>query len=125
MRAVSRSGRGARSWLWQRLSAAALLILIMAHLWIEHFVHPRRPITYRTVAARLLHGGYQAVDYALLLVVVYHALNGFKNILSERRWSRAGWMMVSAGIGMLGVVTVVLGADILSAFLNTRPWFYL
>lgn len=98
MRDVHLAGRGARGWLFQRFSAAALLVLLMAHLWIEHFLHPSRPITYRTVGARLLHGLYQAIDYALLIVVVYHALNGLKAILADRSWSRLGWMAVSSGI---------------------------
>lgn len=118
-------GRGARGWLLQRISAVLLLVLILAHLWIEHFLHPGRPITYDSVLQRLLQGLYQAIDYALLVVVVYHALNGLRNILRDRRWSAGGWFWISVGIWAVGLATVLLGGDILSAFLNAHAWFYL
>lgn len=119
------AGRGARGWLLQRLSALALLLLLTAHLWIEHFLHPGRRITYHSVAARLLHGLYQGIDYALLVIVVYHALNGLMNVLRDRVRSAAGWVAITATFWVVGLATVVLGADILSAFLNGRAWFYL
>lgn len=117
--------RGGRAWLLQRLSAAALLVLVLAHLWIEHFMHRGTAITFSRVAARLFHGLYQGIDYLLLIVVVYHSLNGFRNILQDRVWSRAAWTAITSGIWVLGIATVVLGADILSAFLDGRAWFYL
>lgn len=118
-------GRGAWGWLLQRLSATLLVILILAHLWIEHFLHPGRVITYHSVLVRLVHGLFQAIDYALLIVVVYHALNGVRNILLDRAWSHGMRIALTAGFFVLGLATVLLGADILSAFLTPRAWFYL
>lgn len=117
--------RGAWSWLLQRVSAVLLLVLVLAHLWIEHFMHLGHRITYHGVSARLLEGFYDAIDYALLVVVVYHGLNGLKSVLTDRIQSAAALKTVSWVLVVVGVLTVLLGADILSAFLMGRPWFYL
>lgn len=108
-------------WLLQRVSAALLLFFVIAHLWIEHFLHLGRKITDANVMGRLLHGFYQMVDYGLLVIVVYHGLNGFYHVMtdythSERAQVRLGW-----GLSLLGILTVVLGIDILSAFLDGQP----
>lgn len=103
----------------------ALLVLVLAHLWIEHFMHPGRAITYGSVARRLVQGLYQAVDYWLLVVVVYHGLNGLKNVLEDRPWRPWAWRGIIAGLWIVGLATLVLGGDILSSFLDRRAWFYL
>ena len=118
-------GHGARGWVLQRVSALMLLVLVVAHLWVEHFLHPGRAITYRSVAGRLVHGAYEAIDYALLVVVVYHGLNGLRNVLQDRHWNRRLWAWVTGVFWVVGAATVLLGADILSAFLDGRAWFYL
>lgn len=118
-------GRGAWPWLLQRVSALALLILVVTHLWTEHFMHLGQTITYHGVAARLMHAAYDAVDYALLIVVVYHALNGFRSVLFDRIAAPALQRLTTGLLWLVGIATVVLGGDILSAFLDGRAWFYL
>lgn len=117
--------RGAWGWLLQRVSAVLLLVLVLAHLWIEHFLHLGARITYHGVSLRLAHALYDLVDYALLVVVVYHALNGLRNVLMERVHSPRGIGWLTTALVIWGLATIVLGADILSAFLNGRAWFYL
>lgn len=124
MRASRESG-GAWSWVLQRLSAVLLLGLVLAHLWIEHFMHLGARFTYHGVRARLVHGVYDAIDYALLVVVVYHGLNGVFQVVTERVHGRRTVRLLGIGLVMLGIATVALGADILSAFLAGRPWFLL
>ncbi len=118
-------GRGAWPWVLQRLSALALLVLVVAHLWIEHFMHLGQAITYHGVVARLMHALYDAVDYALLLTVVYHALNGFRSVLFDRIMGPTAQRLTTGVLWVVGLATLVLGGDILSAFLNGRAWFYL
>lgn len=125
MKIGSGKRHGSVGWVLQRVSAVLLLVLIVAHLWIEHFMHLGRPITYSGVVDRLMHGIYDAVDYGLLIVVVYHGLNGLRNVLMDRVTSAQGVAILNGTLGVVGVATVILGADILSAFLDGRAWFYL
>ncbi len=124
MRAPGKPG-GGWSWVLQRLSAVLLLGLVLAHLWIEHFMHLGRRFTYHGVQARLVHGIYDAIDYALLVVVVYHGLNGVFQVVTERVHNPPAVRFLGIGLVVVGIATVVLGADILSAFLAGRPWFLL
>ncbi|NMP22492.1 succinate dehydrogenase, hydrophobic membrane anchor protein [Sulfobacillus harzensis] len=116
---------GAWQWFLQRVSAVLLLVLVLGHLWIEHFLHLGSRFSYQGVAARLVHGFYDAIDYALLVVVVYHGLNGLYHVLTDRMHRGSARRTLAIGLSLVGIATVVLGADILSAFLTPHPWFLL
>lgn len=116
---------GVWPWLLQRVSAVFLLVLILAHLWIEHFMHLGVPITFFSVRARLVHGLFAVIDYGLLIVVVYHGLNGLRTVLLEIPFLPHRVRAVNLALWLLGIVTVVFGMDILATFLWGRPWFVL
>ena len=116
---------GTWPWLLQRVSAALLLFFVIAHLWIEHFVHLGARITYRTVLERLVHGFYVFVDAGLLGVVVFHGLNGLRSVLVENTNDPAAVRAVTTTLWVLGVATFVFGMDVLSPFLFGHPWFRL
>jgi succinate dehydrogenase/fumarate reductase cytochrome b subunit len=57
----------------------------------------------------------------LLVVVVFHGLNGLRNILNEWRPSKR----LDAALVLVGITTVLWGLDILWAFWYHRPFFSL
>ncbi len=116
---------GAWPWLLQRVSAVFLLVLILLHLWIEHFMHLGAPITFASVKARLVHAVFAVIDYGLLIVVVFHGLNGLRTVLLEIPFLPHRSRAITIGLWVLGVVTVIFGMDILAPFLWGRPWFVL
>jgi succinate dehydrogenase / fumarate reductase membrane anchor subunit len=120
---MSRYRSGLWPWLLQRVSALLLLFFIVAHLWIEHFMHLGAPITFHSVAVRLLHWTYAGIDYGLLVVVVYHGLNGLRSIILDAALTPRQVRAVTGGLWILGVVTVIFGINVLSPFLWGRPWF--
>lgn len=106
------------SWAWilQRFSGLLLLVFLAGHLWVEHFMNARVNV----IASRLTHGIYDTLDMGLLIVVVYHGLNGLRGILKETLPGRAVWLDYT--LSCLGIVTVVWGIDILWAFWYHRPF---
>ncbi len=106
------------SWAWilQRFSGLLLLVFLVGHLWVEHFMHARVDL----IVARLAHGLYDVLDVGLLITVVYHGLNGLRGILKETLPGRATWL--DYALSCLGIVTVVWGLDILWAFWYHRPF---
>lgn len=110
-------------WLLQRISAALLLFFVMAHLWIEHFLHVGAAITFHSVEARLVYAVYSFVDFGLLAVVVYHGLNGLRNVLLDLSPAPSTVRTLTAVLWVAGVVTFVWGVDILSPFLYGHPLF--
>jgi succinate dehydrogenase / fumarate reductase membrane anchor subunit len=110
-------------WVLQRVSAALLLFFLLAHLWVEHFMHLGQPITFQSVTTRLLHGFYLFVDGGLLAVVVFHGLNGLRNILLDLDPTPAATRTLTGILWGLGIVTVAFGVDILSPFVWGHPVF--
>jgi succinate dehydrogenase / fumarate reductase, membrane anchor subunit len=115
-------GPALESWTWvlQRFTGVLLLVFVGGHLWVEHFLHVGQVIQFREIVARLAHALYLALDFGLLLTVVYHGLNGLRRVLAERQPKRGRALALACLL--LGLVTTAWGADILSAFLFKHPW---
>lgn len=83
--------RSAIEWYLQRITGALLLVLLIAHFWVEHFMSaPLRhgELNYNLILARIANPYWQAIDIAFLLVGLYHGLNGLRNIVLD--YSRIG-----------------------------------
>ena len=110
------------SWVWilQRFSALLLLVFLGGHLWVEHFMNT----SVHVVDTRLTHVVYDSLDIGLLVIVLYHGLNGLRGIIQEMLpEGRGGWLTYA--ICCLGLITFVWGLDILWAFWYHRPFLTL
>ena len=78
-------------WFFQRISGVLLIALLAVHIWMGHFSGLRAVIEgsqeelvlYSIVQQRLAQGLFVFVDFSLLGLVLYHGLNGMRNILLE------------------------------------------
>ena len=81
-------------WFFQRVSGVLLIFLLAVHIWMGHFSGLRAVIDGRQeelvlfsiVQQRLAQGLFIFVDFSLLGLVLYHGLNGMRNILLEWPW---------------------------------------
>ena len=74
------------NWYLQRITGAALLLLLILHFWVEHFTAEVRTggLTFEVVQRRFFQNRwFIAIDIAFLLVALYHGLNGFRNIIFD------------------------------------------
>jgi succinate dehydrogenase cytochrome b556 subunit len=108
------------AWLLQRFTSLFLLVFLGTHLWILHYALIGQTIDISSVASRLRSPFYLFLDFGLLVIVVFHALNGLRAVLLDfallqkhRHWIT--WVLVA-----MGLVTVVLGIVIILAFVQTR-----
>ncbi len=72
------------SWLAQRWTGVILLVLVVSHLIIAHWVAPSEQtgaISASEIASRLQGGAYVFLDVALLVVALYHGLNGVMRVV--------------------------------------------
>ena len=102
-----------------------LIFLVGVHIWMTHFsglgdvVQGRQEelVLFAIVKQRLAQGLFIFVDFSLLGLVLFHGLNGMRNILLE--WApaarRAG--AITVGLWALGLVTFAYGAWALLAFI--------
>ncbi len=76
----------ALNWYLQRVTGALLLLLLIAHFWVEHFTSEtllRGQMSFEAIEARIRMPLWQSIDIAFLAVALYHGLNGLRNILLD------------------------------------------
>jgi Succinate dehydrogenase, hydrophobic anchor subunit len=94
--------RNVISWYIQRITGAALLVLLVAHFWVEHFMSAellRGELTYQAILARISNPWWQGIDIAFLLIALLHGLSGLRNIILD--YSRIGVRAAQAITGVL------------------------
>jgi succinate dehydrogenase membrane anchor subunit len=111
--------RSAAGWYLQRITGAALVILLVAHFWVEHFMSRellRGDLSYQAILGRISNPVWQSIDIAFLLIALYHGLNGLRNIVLDYSGigARAG-RVITAAIIVAGVVWAWWG---ITAFRN-------
>ena len=112
-------------WFYQRISGVLLIFLLAVHIWMGHFSGLRAVIDgrqeelvlYSIVQQRLAQGLFIFVDFSLLALVLYHGLNGMRNIFLE--WPPAANRVkaMTLGLWVLGAVTFAYGAWALLTFI--------
>lgn len=83
--------RNVVAWYLQRVTGALLLVLLVAHFWVEHFMTAglrRGDLTYQAILTRISNPVWQFIDVSFLIIALCHGLNGLRNILLD--FSRVG-----------------------------------
>jgi succinate dehydrogenase hydrophobic anchor subunit len=78
--------RNAIAWYMQRITGAALVPLLIAHFWVEHFMSAtllRGDLTYAVILHRIANPTWQAIDIGFLVIALYHGLNGLYGIVLD------------------------------------------
>jgi succinate dehydrogenase / fumarate reductase membrane anchor subunit len=108
-------------WYLQRITGALLVILLIMHFWVEHFVSEnllRGDLTYDAIRVRISNPVWQAIDIAFLLIALVHGLSGARNIvLDYSRIGRRGARIATVALCVVGVVWAWWGVE---AFKNLR-----
>ncbi len=107
-------------WLFQRISAAILIVILFIHFWVGHYANFGAPITFAGVQMRLQNALFVIVDFILLVSVVFHGLNGVRNILLDYPSLLPRNRSVSLILFILGVATIIFGIYSLYAFMAGR-----
>ena len=103
------------NWYAQRITGALLVVLLVAHFWVEHFASAtllRGELTFEAIRARISTRLWQAIDIAFLLVALYHGLNGVRNIVVD--YSRVGTLgarVVTAALILVGSLWAYWGIE--------------
>mgnify|MGYP000672288649 CR=1 FL=1 len=73
--------RGGRRWLWQRITAAFLVIVLAFHFFLLHFVHHANEVTFGMSAGRMEQLSYYSLMLLFLVTATFHGVNGVYNAL--------------------------------------------
>lgn len=99
------------AWILQRATGIALILLLGIHIGVLHFIELAQgiSITFGSVHARLSTALFVIVDYSLLALVLYHALNGVRNVLFDFELSDGARRLVNRVLLLVGVVVFIYG----------------
>lgn len=112
-------------WLAQRVTGVVLVVLLAVHIGVEHFGNLDKPgvrerdrelIVFSDVAHRMAMVGWWVLDIALLAFVLYHGLNGLRNIALDLGVKSTGDKIVSSLLIAIGLAAFAFGIAGLIAF---------
>lgn len=105
------SGRsGAFAWLFQRVSGIALVVILLLHFVLVHYVGDG-PVSYDKVAWRLASPYYKAWEMLFLVLGLYHAMNGIKLVIDDYV-HQSGWRTILTGANWLLALALFLFGSI-------------
>ncbi|ERH11622.1 MAG: succinate dehydrogenase, hydrophobic anchor subunit [halophilic archaeon J07HB67] len=93
--------RKGQRWLWQRITAAFLVVVLAFHFFLLHFVNHAAEVTFAASSARMSQWTYYSLMVLFLLTATFHGVNGVYNALlnqglSGRRRQAVKWTLVAA-----------------------------
>ncbi len=100
---------GSVPWLLQRISAVFLSVLLGIHFWVGHYADFGAPVTFAGVHMRLQNALFIILDSILLISVVFHGLNGIRNIILDYSALLSHNRSVSLILFIIGTATVIFG----------------
>lgn len=107
------SNQSVLTWFLQRISGVLLAFFLITHLDVHHIFHDITThgiISFESVRDNLASSAWWRVFYILFVpFVVFHALNGFWQILADFRLSTGGTIFMKAVFYILGIALVVVG----------------
>lgn len=102
-------------WYLQRLSGGLLLLLLIAHFWVEHYATEtllRGELSFEAIETRIRSPLWQAIDLSFLAVALYHGLSGLRNILLDYSVIGPGAQRaLTAALIATGLLWMYWGAD--------------
>lgn len=108
---------GIWGWLWQRITAVLLCVVLGFHLYVLHF-SGQHVLTTAGVSIRFSVLSYAIVDYTLLAVALYHGLYGLRSVLLDYITGERATRVLTAIVWIVGLVAFVYGAYVLVPFIQ-------
>jgi succinate dehydrogenase hydrophobic anchor subunit len=110
------------SWLAQRWTGILLIVFLVAHLIVAHFVAVS-PTTgdwsAGEVSSRLVNGWYKALDIGLLALALYHGLNGAARVaVAAGHVGSRGKLIIVSVCWIIGIALLVFGVIVFNALLG-------
>ena len=107
--ALDKARGGMWPWLGQRVTAVLVIVTILIHLVLTHYVAIGN-LSYDNIGERLAAGAVLVNDIVLLFAVVYHALNGLRMVVLDWGLSNAGARRgFDVVLWVVGIAAVIFG----------------
>ena len=103
---------GGRRWLWQRITAAFLVVVLAFHFFLLHFVHHADEVTFAMSSARMEQWTYYSLMVLFLVTATFHGVNGVYNALVNQGISGSQKTAVKGVLVVAGLLLVAQGTRV-------------
>lgn len=107
------SKMSARLWILQRVTSIGLIVVLLFHMVVLHYIDPSEEITLADTRVRLQSVLFIVVDSFLLAFALFHGLNGVRNVAYDYFPKPRTRKMISYILLVAGLATLVWGAFVL------------
>jgi succinate dehydrogenase / fumarate reductase membrane anchor subunit len=101
--------RGGRRWLWQRITAAFLVLVLAFHFFLLHFVNHADEVTFAMSSARMEQISYYSLMILFLVTATFHGVNGVYNALVNQGLTGTKLQVVKWSLVLASAVLVIQG----------------
>lgn len=111
---------GSKSWVLQRITGLALVVLMIGHYILMHY-QPESGHTYGAVLARMQFSWYRIIDLTFITLGMYHGLNGIWNIFRDYKLKQWAKLSIISALILTGVAFTAWGYSIIFSipYINT------
>lgn len=112
IRNTSAPRSGENSWLWlvKIVTGPLLIVLILVHFIVNHFIGQNGLLTYADVVAYYSNPLIPLMEILFLATVVTHSLSGLRGIILDLKPSRGVLTAVDWLLTLVGVAAISYGA---------------
>ncbi|WP_372909941.1 succinate dehydrogenase hydrophobic membrane anchor subunit [Salinigranum sp.] len=100
---------GGRRWLWQRITAAFLVIVLAFHFFLLHFVNHADEVTFALSSARMEQLSYYSLMVLFLVTATFHGVNGVYNALVNQGLTGTKLQVVKGALVLASAVLIIQG----------------
>ncbi|MFO7833694.1 MAG: succinate dehydrogenase [Halohasta sp.] len=115
--------KGGRLWLWQRITAAFLVVVLAFHFFLLHFVYHADEVTLAMSQARMETLSYYSLMILFLFTATFHGVNGVYNALVNQGLTGTKRQVVKWTLVTASVVLLVQGVRTANAWAGYTTFF--
>jgi succinate dehydrogenase / fumarate reductase membrane anchor subunit len=113
--------KGGRLWLWQRITAAFLVVVLAFHFFLLHFVYHADEVTFALSQSRMETLTYYSLMILFLFTATFHGVNGVYNALINQGLTGTKRQVVKWTLVAASVVLLVQGVRTANAWAGGVP----
>jgi succinate dehydrogenase / fumarate reductase membrane anchor subunit len=99
---------GSKSWVLQRISGLALVVLMIGHYILMHY-QPESGHTYGAVLTRMQFSWYRIIDLSFITLGLYHGLNGVWGIFRDYQLKPWLNLTIFSSLILIGIAFLTWG----------------
>lgn len=108
-------------WLLKVVSGVLIVVILIIHLIVNHFVAPEGLLSYAEVVAYYQNPLIPIMEGFFLVFVVVHSLLGIRSILLDLKPSRALMSVIDSSLTLFGLAAIGYGIFLLLAVVAQFP----